>query len=609
MIDRVRTLRRMVLPVVTVAALVVTGCSSGPDQPETVAEQFAEALEQGDAQAAAELTTDPAGAAAAIGDLFEGLGSASPEVTLGGTGDGNTFDLDVVWRLGPEPTAEPDGATPPETSEAPEGSAGEWSYRTSGSAVEGEAGWLIRWDPAVLAPGLTADTSLRYLRTEGEPASVLDRNGLPLMEQQVVTLVNLDATADPAAVAPVLATVVPSITTESLAADLAKAGTAPVTAVTLRDEDLASVEAQLTALPGVSLVAQTRLLTVDRELASPVWSGLAELWQDGQDASAGWAVQSVNADGSAKRVTGVDGTDPPDVRTTVDLGLQARAEAAVAPVSQPAVVVAVEPSTGAVRAVAQNAAADAEGAVALTGLYPPGSTFKTVTTSAALQAGAADPDTVLPCPGVATIEDRTIPNDDSFDLGPVPLHTAFAHSCNTTMAQLAVNLPADALSDAAAQFGLGIDYVTPGLVTVTGSVPVAESPAQRVESAIGQGTVTASPFGMAMVAASIVRGSTPAPMIVQGEPATADRTVDAAPVAATTALRTMMRETVTDGTATALRDIPELIGKTGTAEYGDNSEAHGWFIAAQNDLAFAVFVAGAGSSAPAVEVAGRMLRG
>ncbi|WP_072812062.1 penicillin-binding transpeptidase domain-containing protein [Rhodococcus zopfii] len=596
MIERVRPLRRrMVLPTLTVAALVVAGCSSGPDQPDTVAGQFAEALEAGDAQTAADLTTDPAAAAAVIGGLFEGLGSDSPDVTLGGTGDGGTFELDVVWRLGPDADAA--------------GDSGEWSYRTAGSAVDGDAGWRIRWDPAVLAPGLTADTSLRYVRTQGVPASVLDRSGQPLMEQRVVTLVNLDATADPAAVAPVLATVVPSITAESLAADLAAAGSSPVTALTLRDEDLAPVEARLLALPGVSLVAQTRLLTVDRALASPVWSGLAERWQDGQDAAAGWAVQSVESDGPARRVAGVDGSDAPDVRTTIDLGLQARAEAAVAPVSQPAVVVAVEPSTGAVRAVAQNAAADAEGPVALTGLYPPGSTFKTVTTWAALQAGVADPDTVLPCPGVATIEDRTIPNDDSFDLGAVPLHTAFARSCNTTMARLAVGLPADALTDAAAQFGLGIDYVTPGLVTVTGSVPVTESAAQRVESAIGQGTVTASPFGMAMVAASIVRGSPPLPMIVQSEPATADRTVDAASETTTAALRTMMRETVTDGTATALRDIPELIGKTGTAEYGDNSGAHGWFIAAQNDLAFAVFVAGAGSSAPAVEVAGRMLRG
>ena len=47
------------------------------------------------------------------------------------------------------------------------------------------------------------------------------------------------------------------------------------------------------------------------------------------------------------------------------------------------------------------------------------------------------------------------------------------------------------------------------------------------------------------------------------------------------------------GTATRLADIPGLLGKTGTAEYGDNSSAHGWFIGIQDDLAFAVFVADA----------------
>ncbi len=98
---------------------------------------------------------------------------------------------------------------------------------------------------------------------------------------------------------------------------------------------------------------------------------------------------------------------------------------------QPAAIVALRPSTGAVLAVAQNAPADAQGAIALTCLYPPGSTFKTVTTSAALQAGKVTPDTVLPCPGTENIEGRQIPNDDNFDLGSVPLHSAFAHSCNT----------------------------------------------------------------------------------------------------------------------------------------------------------------------------------
>ncbi|MFP3468011.1 penicillin-binding transpeptidase domain-containing protein, partial [Leifsonia sp. SIMBA_070] len=76
---------------------------------------------------------------------------------------------------------------------------------------------------------------------------------------------------------------------------------------------------------------------------------------------------------------------------------------------------AISPSTGGILAVAQNDAANKEGPIALTGLYPPGSTFKTVTTAAALTSGAVTPQTQLPCPGRATIEGRTIPNEDEFD--------------------------------------------------------------------------------------------------------------------------------------------------------------------------------------------------
>ncbi|MEE2031792.1 penicillin-binding transpeptidase domain-containing protein [Rhodococcus chondri] len=597
MIVTVRIRRRTAaLAALLAAALAATGCSSGPDQPETIAEQFAVALEAGDVQAAAALTTDPAVAATVISDLFDGLGNDDPDVTVAGTGDAGTFDLDVTWNFG-------------------EGR--DWSYRTTGSAVEdaavddaaAEDAWRIRWDPALLSPDLSAGASVRYTNTVGSPPTIFDRDGQPLMSQQIVTLVELDPTADPAAVAPVLATVAPTITAESLAAELAAADGRPVTAITLREADLAPLEGQLAALRGVTLAPQTRLLTSERDLASPVWSGLADLWQQGQDASAGWAVQRVAAEGSVQRIAGTDGPEAPDLNTTIDLGLQQRAESALASLDRPATIVGIDASTGAVRVVAQNTAADGQGAIALTGLFPPGSTFKAITTSAALQAGLADPDTVLPCPGVASIGDRTIPNDENFDLGAVPLHTAFAFSCNTTMGRLALELPASALTDAALQFGLGIDYLTPGLVTVTGSVPAAETPAARVEAAIGQGQVTASPFGMALVAASVVNGHTPEPMIVEGRPATADREVAAAPDTVTAALRAMMRETVTDGTATAVRDIADLIGKTGTAEYGENGGAHGWFIGAQDNLAFAVFVAGAEGSAPAVEAAGRWLRG
>ncbi|SUE15554.1 putative penicillin-binding protein [Rhodococcus gordoniae] len=589
MIGTVR-IRLLTLGVATATVLSLPACATGPDQPETIAEEFAAALDAGDVAGAAALTTDPAAAETTIGALFEGLGNDDPSVSVAGTGDGDTFDLDVRWTFG-------------------EGR--DWSYRTTGSATEdpGADAWRVRWDPAVLSPELAGGASLQYLTTAGAPPTIFDRAGQPLMGEQVVTVVNLDATADPAAVAPVLATVVPTITAESLIEQVAAAGGGAAGVITLREDDLALIEERLAALPGVTLVPQTRLLTTERALASPVWSGLAELWQEGQDASAGWVVRRVAADGATTRVAGESGPEAPDLTSTIDLGLQRRAEEVLATFDTPAVIVGIEPATGAIRTMAQNEAADAEGPVAATGLYPPGSTFKVVTTAAALGAGLAEPGTVLPCPGVASIGSRTIPNDENFDLGSVPLHTAFAFSCNTTMGRLALDLPPEALRATAERLGLGIDYVTPGLVTVTGDVPVADTDAARVEAAIGQGEVTASPFGMALVAASVANGRTPAPMLVEGQPATPDRDAEPVPENVLAALREMMRETVIEGTAGTLRDIPDLTGKTGTAEYGDNVGAHGWFIGSQDNLAFAVFVAGADGSAPAVEAAGRWLRG
>lgn len=609
MIDPVRTSRRptTLAAIVSVLALVLAACGqSGPDQPQTVAEQFAEAVNSSNIDQAAALTTDPAGATAALTELYDGL-SAGGTVTatpafeaVDANEDAGTFTLNAGWRFSTttDGTAEPDGEPK------------EWNYTTSATAAETEQGWKITWDPAMLVPGLTADSSVRFTPTDALVAPrIFDGNGVELMSQQVVTLVNADATADPVAVANLVGSVVSGVTAESVAATVAGAQGNSATIVTLRQSDIDPIGGQLAAVPGVTLAPQTRLLATDRNLVSPVLNDLTTLWEQEQAANRGWAVQAVAADGSITPLAGRDAATGDDIATTLDSALQLKAENALASLPQQAAIVALRPSTGAVLAVAQNAAADAEGPIALTGLYPPGSTFKTVTTSAALQSGAVTPDTVLPCPATENIEGRQIPNDDNFDLGNVPLHTAFARSCNTTMGRLGVALPPNGLTDAAAQYGLGVDYVTPGLTTVTGSVPSADTPAQRVESAIGQGQVTASPFGMALVASSIANNGLLPPTVVPSEPGVGNMQPAAVNPQVTEQIKAMMRETITGGTATALNDIPGLLGKTGTAEFGANNEgAHGWFVGISGDLAFAVFVNDAGSSTPAIDAAGRFLR-
>ncbi|MEC9324931.1 MAG: penicillin-binding transpeptidase domain-containing protein [Actinomycetota bacterium] len=570
--------------------MVLAGCSDAEDRLDATVRSFAEALSRGDADAAADLTSDPAAASATLGELFASLGSDvsfRPDRVRAVDSEGG-FALGATWTFGPD-------------------DAHEWTYTTDGEATADGQEWKIRWDPAVVAPGLDAGP-LAYSTLVPQPAArVLDRTGAELLTQHVVTLVDLAPDADVAAVAALLNPIAPTITAESLAADVGAAAGAPVTAVTLREEDLTPIEAALTALRGVTLRPQLRLLATDRALTSPTLTGLADLWQQRTDAAAGWAVTAQTSAGP-QRVGGQDAKPVGDIASTLDIGMQRAAEDALAPLGTPAAIVAIQPSTGNLLAVGQNAPADAQGPIALTGLYPPGSTFKTVTVSAALQAGQVTPDTIVNCPGTENIEGRQIPNDDEFDLGEVPLHTAFARSCNTTMGRLAVNLPPDALTDAAAQLGLGIDYVAPGMTTVTGSVPVADSSALRVEEGIGQGQVTASPFGLALVAATLAHGSVPAPAIVEGQPGVADRTPQPLPATIDDQVQAMMRETITDGTASQLQDIPGLLGKTGTAEYIDDQHAHGWFVGIAGDLALAVFVSDAGSSAPAVDAAGRFLR-
>ncbi|MGH3812151.1 MAG: penicillin-binding transpeptidase domain-containing protein, partial [Pseudonocardiaceae bacterium] len=181
-------------------------------------------------------------------------------------------------------------------------------------------------------------------------------------------------------------------------------------------------------------------------------------------------------------------------------------------------------------------------------------------------------------------------------------------SCNTTFAQLAAGLGTSALTEAAHQMGIGIDYYVPGVTTVTGQVPPSESTVRRAENGFGQGRVLTSPFGMALVASTVAAGGQlPTPVLIRGMPAqTVIEPAGPVPREVADALRVMMREAVTRGTAKTLTGQGQLYGKTGTAEYSATG-AHGWFVGFRGDLAFATLVVDGGSSAPALEVSERFL--
>jgi len=121
------------------------------------------------------------------------------------------------------------------------------------------------------------------------------------------------------------------------------------------------------------------------------------------------------------------------VRTTLNLAMQHAGESAISAGSLPAAFAAIDTRTGAVLALANNPAGGYSRV--LRGSYPPGSTFKIVTATAALTAGFTE-QSVLQCPKTVQIAGFTFKNAMHEALGPISLRTAFAQSCNTAFVNL-----------------------------------------------------------------------------------------------------------------------------------------------------------------------------
>jgi cell division protein FtsI/penicillin-binding protein 2 len=295
-----------------------------------------------------------------------------------------------------------------------------------------------------------------------------------------------------------------------------------------------------------------------------------------------------------------EGAEPEPLQTTLDPTVQQAAVAALSGISDPAAVVVVDAPTGEVRAAAWTS----DLPIALSGRYPPGSTFKVVD-AAALLAGGAEHGSPLDCPGDVRIGGRVFTNAGSYGPGQISLLEAFARSCNTAFAREAVTLGPDKLAEAAGWFGFGLDYDA-GLPAFGGSFPSPVDAAELAAAAIGQGRVEASPLHMASVAAAVRSGTWQAPHLIRGATVPSREL----PPGVTGPLDVLMREVVATGTGTAaaVGGEPPVTGKTGSAEFGDGSRTHAWFVGYRGDLAFAVFIeGGGGGGSVAGPVAARLL--
>lgn len=581
------------LTVATVSGtLVLSGCTPKPNGPEPAAEEFFAALSTGDTAAAAELADRPAEARAALNEAWAGLQATHLDAQIIGSEyaeDTGSITYRYTWHLPKERT---------------------WTYDGQLNMVRDEGGWEVRWATTGLHPRLGENQSFA-LRADPPPrASVNERGGTNVLVPGYRYHLALDAKAAGAelmatsrVVADALRPFDPTIDAQRLA-EQASSMAEPMSLITLNQADHDRVAGVLAPRPGVVITPQPDMLPTNDRFAPAIINEVKKEVADDLDGRSGWRVVTVNKNGVDVDVLNeVPGDPAPSVTISLDRAVQTAAQNAVNFTGKQAMIVAIKASTGEILAVAQNAAADAEGPLATMGLYPPGSTFKIVTAGAAIERDMATPNTLLSCPGHMDIGHRTVPNYGGFDLGNVPLSRAFASSCNTTFAELASRMPPRGLTTAAAQYGIGPDYVVEGIPTVSGSVPPTVNLAERTEDGFGQGRVVVSPFGMALVSATVAAGQTPVPRLIEGRDTVV--TGEHGPVRpeVVEALRPMMRLVVTNGTAKDLAGAGDVRGKTGEAEFAGGS--HSWFAGYRGDLAFAALIVGGGSS----EYAVRMVRG
>ncbi|GBE58108.1 penicillin-binding protein A [bacterium BMS3Abin01] len=306
-----------------------------------------------------------------------------------------------------------------------------------------------------------------------------------------------------------------------------------------------------------------------------------------------------------------------DLKLTLDPGIQSTALSAMQDLGKRGAIVVLDVKTGAVLAMVSTPTydpnlleenwdqlnADADAPLlnrATQGLYTPGSSFKLITTAAALDTGTFQPDSKFKDDkGSIDIYGNTIRNWRDLPFGDHDLSEAFSQSINTTFAQVGDRLGQETLIRYMQAFGL---YSKPPFelpadeIMASGryqdgklmSPEAAMDPVQVAWMAIGQENLQVTPLQMAMIAQAIANGGRMMKPYVVDSVADFDGTIIrqgqprelAKPVSSGTAddLKDMMIKVVNEGTGSRLKtDKVQIAGKTGTAEV-EGRGPNAWFV-------------------------------
>lgn len=583
-----------------VVIIAVTGVGpAGPTVPETV-KAFLVDWESGDYRAAALLTTgNPDLVARRLQAVYQEVGAADLALGMGPIsvhGDSAQASFSASVNLGR------DGLP--------------WQYQGHFTLHRAGAGWRVVWSPAVIVPGLGAGDRLAVLTVVPRRAELLDSAGRPLLRPSRAFVLGVmpDELTNSWLTARDLARVtdIGADADEMLAQILAAPSESFLELVTLSPADYRRLSAGLAKVPGLIVKRITtrlfkstvptitgqigtetaRVLVEDGEPYQPGTTvGLSGLQQAYQEKLAGLATTEIVVQNAAGRQVAVlqrwRGYPGTSVGTTIDAGVQAAAQRAVAGTHFSAAIVAIRAGGGQILAVADHQAAGMPAVNPLAGQYQPGQSFMIVSTAALLTSSPGfSLNTPIGC-FPTNLNFTNVPREPF--LGTQPTFSVdFAHACSTAFVGLSLRLsPAD-LQHAADAFGIGAPWRLP----LQAFACRLQTPAsgQQAADVIGVGTVQVSPLAMALAAGLVESGSWHAPTLVPSTAAQAPVPRAHLDSLIVSELRHLMSLTVKSGAGRAA-DLPgaTVFGEVGTAPLAGH---HGlraiWFVGFHGNVAFAV---------------------
>jgi cell division protein FtsI/penicillin-binding protein 2 len=593
------------------AGVLLSACGGSSSTPQSTLRPFLSAWSHGDWASMRRLVADPPSTfTAANARAFGALGVTSA-----------TFAPGRVTQKGSKASARV-------TERYVLPHAGTWSTATTVRLVQRKGVWRVAWTPATINPALHSGAErLAAVKEWPRRAAITGAGGAPLTAAKPLVTVgvvgsriknahavsaDLVSAGAPAAqvkaalaqakVHPTFFEPVFQITRARFEQLKAQPGPGNVYTVPGTQFEQTASRGAITPQLAAHLVGTVGAITAEQLKAlGPPYDASSQVGQTGLEHAAERrlagtpttriVVESAGATPS-RTLAAFPGHPGTPVSTSIDPRIQRAAEAALAGVHKNVAMVAMRASTGQVLAAVSDPVSVAYDQ-ALQGAYPPGSTFKVLTSTALIRKGLS-PASAASCPPSVTVDGEVFHNAEG-DQPASTLDQAFTESCNTAFIDLAgANLhPAD-FPAVATLYGL---ERTPhlGLSAFDANVPAPRGRADLAASAIGQGRVTFSPLGMATVAAAIDSGSVRAPRLVAGAP---DDAIAPTPLPGAVAddLRLMMGHVVASGTAANTGLPAGTHAKTGTAEYGTGGKLKldAWLMGYDGDIAFAIVVPDSG---------------